>query len=106
MAKEQIIMLDDLLNECGYFDSNITDDGFGCRHRRNGERCCDSADCPIADPANLTDLKRLDNHLYNEWREYFPPDASEDDSYPRHFGSDWMVWWGKKYMPRKKTQAI
>ena len=49
---------------------------FGCKQMGK----CYSFSCPVANEADLEDMKELDNELYNEWKdeEYDPCDAGGD----------------------------
>jgi hypothetical protein len=71
--------------------------GYGCTHNNNHgyPGCCYSFTCPIATTADLTSIKPRNNDLYEEYKNHFKDqlsnNANEDDLQPDHFGDTWMI---------------
>jgi len=102
----ELITLDDLANQCGFFESiDISvNNGYICNHPRQEEKdtengkaygCCGYNCCPIAITADLAHLKEHDPELYAEWKEEFAEELAEgkaeEDCCPYDKGSDWMI---------------
>lgn len=82
----KILHIDELTDICGYFTTETTvNNCYGCTHPdqeetdidfRTGKEHgkCYSWACPLANEADLEDMKQLDPQLYNEWKgeEYCP----------------------------------
>lgn len=100
----RLIDLDELVMSCGLFTSDTElNNGYGCKSRskHKSERGrCFSFDCPLANEADLSDLKKHDETLYEEYREYFKEalsnGASEEDLLPAQSGSYWMIQYYEK----------
>jgi hypothetical protein len=102
-----LITLDDLANQCGFFESiDISvNNGYICNHPRQEEKdiengkiygCCGYTCCPIAIIADLTHLKEHDLKLYAEWKQEFAEELAnngeaEEDCCPYDKGGEWMV---------------
>jgi len=88
---ERLITIDDLACRCGYYRQIEEGDGYGCFHPlgddHDNEGHCRTYGCPVAIEADIEDLKRLDNYLYEEYKG----DARDDGG----IESDWMKWRGE-----------
>ena len=84
---EKLITIDDLASICGHYHFDEKRDhennGYHCSHDESEEDCCRRKQCPIASPATIDDLKKLDYILYGNYKN----DADEDG----RIDSDWMV---------------
>lgn len=92
---EELIQINDLCCQCGFFynDKSWINNGYNCNHPDCDERedddkgnsigRCHTWSCPIATEADLHDLKRLDESLYQEYK-----DSADKEG---HIDSDWMV---------------
>ncbi len=91
----KIIHLDELVDICGYFTSNTSvNNGYGCKHKDQEEidTCsyinkphgkCYSWSCPLANEADLQDMKNHNMDLYNDWK---------DEKYdPSEMGGQYML---------------
>ncbi len=92
-----LIQLDTLRCQCGYaydYDAENINNGYNCNHEDNEEYetrdnkhigKCYTWSCPIAQHADLEDMKELDSVLYEEYKT-----EADDQGYIDN--SDWMVW--------------
>ncbi len=87
----KLLQLDSVSDECGFFcDTDGLNNGYGCSfpddwegYEKQEPGCCFGFDCPVANEADLDDLKKFDSDLYHEYK---------DAKYgPIECGSDWMV---------------
>ena len=78
---KQLITIDDLAGQCGYFlDSEDADpsngyvlnNGYLCTHPENAEGCCLRTACPIATRATMRDIWELDWDLWQTLEESDP----------------------------------
>lgn len=79
--------LDNLIHQCGYFATDGEYDGeYGCSFpvdEKQEPGLCFANDCPFGHVADLRDLKKHDEYLYDQWK---------DDEYsPSESGSQWMI---------------
>lgn len=91
----KIIHIDEMTSICGYFTGETTvNNGYGCTHpdqEEKDEDCntgkehgkCYCFSCPLGNEADLEDMKKLDQELYNDWK---------DEKYdPSEIGGDYLV---------------
>lgn len=83
--------IDDLSTECGLFHTgpNVKNGGYGCASRSKDKQepgCCFAFDCPLAHQADLEDLKKHDDVLYEQYKD--EPGADESCG-------DWVVQYRK-----------
>lgn len=80
----KIIDLNDLTGVCGYSESKTGVNNFyGCKHPdcKESEEYepgksmgkCYSFSCPLASEADLKDLKKWNNELYEDWKDEGDP---------------------------------
>ena len=93
--KRKIIHIDEMVEKCGFFTSNTNvNNSYGCKHPDQEEidedyetkkphGKCYAWSCPLANEADLEDMKELDKDLYNEWK---------DEKYdPTEMGGNYLV---------------
>lgn len=91
----KIIHIDEMVEICGFFTTETTvNNGYGCKHpnqeetdvdfrtdKKHGKCYCWS--CPLANEADLQDMKKLDQELYDDWK---------DEEYdPTEMGGEYMI---------------
>ena len=77
----KIIHIDEMVEICGFFTTDIeVNNGYGCKHPEQEEtdidHCtwkehgkCYSWSCPLANEADLEDMKEYDMKLYEDWKD-------------------------------------
>lgn len=79
--KGKIVHINELTDICGFFNSTTqVNNGYGCdhpnqietdidqnTHKEQGK--CYSFSCPLANEADLSDLKEYDIYAYEEWKD-------------------------------------
>ena len=82
-----MVHIDNLMQDCGLFNGNTDlNNGYGCKSKSKDKQepgACFAFDCPLAWEADLEDMKKYDQHLYDEYKEetYDPIDV----------GAGWVV---------------
>ena len=91
----RIVHIDEMVKICGYFTSNTTvNNAYGCKHPEQEETDidfrtekphgkCYCFSCPLGKEADLQDMKKLDQELYNDWKY--------EDFDPSEMGGDYLV---------------
>ena len=95
--KPEVIMFDEsYVWDCKLSKKNEYDYTCTSKSKCKDEKgvCC-SYDCPLLYEANLTDLKEMDDHLYQEYLLEFSDElergVKEEECFPSQKGSDWVI---------------
>jgi len=84
-----------LFQECGLSEwKSRINNGYGCKSKNEDKQepgKCYAWDCPLAYQANLKDLKEMDTHLYNEFKDT----VNEANLDQNDIDSDWIVQYRK-----------
>lgn len=95
-----LIELDKLTSICGLFSSEKSiNNYYNCKSKSKAKQepnCCYGFDCPLAYEATLSDLKKYDKHLYEEYlhdfKDRIAKGEKEEDCYLSEIGgSYWMI---------------
>lgn len=84
--KPEMINIVELMQTCGLFKDIETNGGYGCKSKskdKDESNLCFAWDCPLAWAADLSDMKKYDQYLYDEYKT--------EKYEPCYIGSDWVV---------------
>jgi hypothetical protein len=91
---DKLVHIDNFVQVCGMFGNNGLNNGYGCLSKdesKDEPGYCYAWNCPLANEADLTSIKDLDEGLYQEYKEQFKQELNNGETEENCIVNDWMV---------------